>query len=338
LTSLFDHTQVAVIIVNWNSGDYLGRCVKALLAQSRPMAKIVVVDNASTDDSLDSIVDLSDAVSIVRQQTNTGFAAANNRGIKECREFSWIALVNPDAFVDSNWLENVLKGINENESAGAIACQMRQANDDSLLDGTGDIYHVSGLAWRRDHGARRDEKSGVTAQNNKYARPVFAPCAAAAIYRRDVLDESGGFDEDYFCYFEDIDLGFRVRLLGYSCVYLPEAVVYHVGSGVTGRDSDFSVYHGHRNLVWTYVKNMPTGLFWRYLPQHILLNLVSIVYYTFKGRGRLLSKAKFDAFKQLGKALKKRKLVQSKRRASDDEIRQFMLGGLFVPYLSRHAG
>lgn len=335
---MFEHTQIAVIIVNWNSGDYLGRCVNALLEQSTPVAKIVVVDNASSDDSLNSIVNLSETISIVYQQTNTGFAAANNRGIQECREFSWIALVNPDAFVDSNWLENVLKGINKNESAGAIACQMRQANQDELLDGTGDIYHVSGLAWRRDHGAQRDEKSETSALDSKHTRPVFAPCAAAAIYRREVLDESGGFDEDYFCYFEDIDLGFRVRLLGYSCVYLPEAVVYHVGSGVTGRDSDFSVYHGHRNLVWTYIKNMPTRLFWRYLPQHILLNLVSIIYYAFKGRGLILGKAKYDACKQLGNVLKKRKLVQSKRRASDDEIRQFMLGGLFVPYLDRHAG
>jgi len=338
LTSLFDHTQVAVIIVNWNSGDYLGRCVKALLAQSIPISKIVVVDNASTDDSLDAIESLSDVISVIQQESNTGFAAANNRGIKECREFSWVGLVNPDAFVESNWLENVVKGINHNASAGAIACQMRQANDESLLDGTGDIYHVSGLAWRRDHGARREGVSEVSTLVPKNERPVFAPCAAAAVYRREVLEESGGFDEDYFCYFEDIDLGFRVRLLGYACIYLPEAVVYHVGSGVTGRDSDFSVYHGHRNLVWTYIKNMPIGLFWRYLPQHVLLNLLSIIYYAFKGRGLILGKAKYDACKQLGNVLKKRKLVQSKRRASDDEIRQFMLGGLFVPYLNRHAG
>lgn len=335
---MIDSTDIAVIIVNWNSGDYLGRCVKALSKQSVPVSRVVVVDNASTDDSLDSIVDLSDVVTVLHQQTNTGFAAANNRGIKECGEFDWIALVNPDAFVDSNWLKNVLKGINQNESAGAIACQMLQANDESLLDGTGDIYHVSGLAWRRDHGAQYEREGQTDVHDSNNERPVFAPCAAAAVYRREVLDESGGFDEDYFCYFEDIDLGFRLRLLGYSCIYLPDAIVYHVGSGVTGRDSDFSVYHGHRNLVWTYIKNMPTGLFWRYLPQHILLNLVSILYYAGKGRGLLLSKAKFDAFKQLSKVLKKRKIVQSKRRASDDEIRRFMLGGLFVPYLSRHAG
>ncbi len=338
MTSLVDNSHIAVIVVNWNSGEYLRRCIEALLKQSMPVARIVVVDNASTDDSLESISGLSNVIKVVRRQTNTGFAAANNRGIEECREFDWIALVNPDAFVDSCWLENVVNGINKNESVGAIACQMRQAHDDSRLDGTGDIYHVSGLAWRRDHGASRDELELIDETKNSPLRPVFAPCAAAAIYRREVLEESGGFDEDYFCYFEDIDLGFRLRLLGYSCIYLPQAWVYHVGSGVTGRDSDFSVYHGHRNLVWTYIKNMPVGLFWRYLPQHLLLNLVSIIYYAFKGRGVLLGKAKYDALKQLGKVLKKRKRVQSQRRASDEEIRQYMLGGLFVPYLSRHAG
>ncbi len=334
----FSNKDIAIVVVNWNSGDYLARCIEALLNQSTPVAKVIIVDNASTDHSLETVTDLSDTIKIVCQGSNTGFAAANNRGIQECDGFEWVALINPDAFVDADWLEQVVQGINQDSTAGAIACQMRQAQDKSRLDGTGDIYHVSGLAWRRDHGRSRNQTSETKGTNKNEERPVFAPCAAAAVYRRKILVESGGFDEDYFCYFEDIDLGFRFRLLGYSCVYLPDAVVYHIGSGVTGRDSDFSIYHGHRNLVWTYVKNMPSHLFWRYLPQHILLNLVSIVYYAAKGRGGVLVKSKIDAFKQLRNIWKKRKRVQSFRRASDDEIRRFMLGGLFVPYLSRHVG
>ena len=95
---------------------------------------------------------------------------------------------------------------------------------------------------------------------------IFAPCAAAALYRRAAFLEAGGFDEHFFCYMEDVDLGFRLRLLGYRCGYAPAAIVHHVGSGTTGARSPFTVYHGHRNLVWTYVKNMPTPWFWLYLP------------------------------------------------------------------------
>ena len=89
-------------------------------------------------------------------------------------------------------------------------------------------------------------------------REVFSPCAAAALYRRSALVEIGGFDDDFFCYSEDVDLGFRLMLAGHSCLYVPTSVTHHVGSGTTGgQNSDFAVYHGHRNLVWTYVKDMP---------------------------------------------------------------------------------
>src|SRR6185436_15150615 len=126
----------------------------------------------------------------------------------------------------------------------AFACfasELRMAGDPRLLDGAGDVYHVSGLSWRRGH---QRPLSGLGTER----REVFSPCAAAALYRRDVLAAVGGFDESLFCYFEDIDLGFRLRLEGHRCLYVPGAVVHHVGSALSGRRSAFTVYHGHRNL------------------------------------------------------------------------------------------
>ena len=136
------------------------------------------------------------------------------------------------------------------------------------------------------------------------------------MYRRNVLSSLGGFDEDYFCYVEDVDLGFRLRLSGFKAYYVPEAVVRHAGSATSGgRHSDFAVYHGHRNLVWTYVKNMPGFLFWLLLPLHLLLNFVTIGLFAARGQLRVILRSKRDALKGLPKVWRKRKKLQAQRVA-----------------------
>jgi len=179
----------------------------------------------------------------------------------------------------------------------------------------GDAYHISGLVWREGHG-----KPVVSATQDN--REIFSPCAAAALYRRDALIEAGGFDEDFFCYVEDVDLGFRLRLLGYRCLQVPAAVAHHVGSATTGgKQSDFAVYHGHRNLVWCYVKNMPPVLFWLLLlPLHLAMNLAAIAVYILRGQGHVILKAKRDALYGLPMVWKKRKHIQSGRTAGYAEI------------------
>jgi GT2 family glycosyltransferase len=144
---------------------------------------------------------------------------------------------------------------------------------------------------------------------------IFSPCAAAALYRLSALKEVEGFDEDFFCYAEDVDLGFRLRLAGWLAIYVPDAVVSHVGGSTTGgRHSNFSLYHGHRNLVWTFVKNMPSFLFWIFLPAHIFLNLISLLWFSFHGRGRIIFKAKIDAIKGLRSQIHKRAETQRMRK------------------------
>ena len=165
------------------------------------------------------------------------------------------------------------------------------------------------LAWRIGH------RSPVPTTEHEYE--VFSPCAAAALYRRSVLLDIGGFDENYFCYAEDVDLGFRLRLAGFRCLYVPQSVAHHVGSGTTGgQHSDFSVYHGHRNLVWTFIKNMPGVLFWLLLPIHVLLNLISVVYFSRQRQGKVILTAKWDAIKGIPKMWRKRHKIQSGRKAS----------------------
>ena len=150
------------------------------------------------------------------------------------------------------------------------------------------------------------------------------------------FDEVGGFDEEYFCYFEDVDLGFRLRLRGYRCLYVHDAVVRHVSSGLAGYRSDFAVYHGERNIVWTFFKDMPGPLLWLYLPQHIALNVAALFYYPWRGQGNVVLRAKFDALRGLPSVLRRRRLVQHERRIDGRALRPALRGGAVAPYLHRY--
>jgi GT2 family glycosyltransferase len=320
--------KIALIVVNWNSGELLSQCIAAVTKQSVIPERIIVVDNASTDESAEDIETRYRDAKVIRLTKNMGFAAANNIGIDGSEDYDWIALVNPDVFPERDWLERLSEGARANPDCAFFGSRMLMVSDERTLDGAGDVYHVSGLGWRRGHGARA---GGQYLEQGE----VFSVCAAAGLYRRDALMEVGGFDESYFGYFEDTDLAFRLRLTGYRGLYVPDAVVRHIGSATTGKDSDFTVYHGHRNLVWTYFKNMPWPLFWLYLPQHILLNLASILWFTLRGRGKVILKAKWDALKGLPGILKERRRIQRARRVGSWELRRVMARGLLTPYLGR---
>lgn len=278
--------------------------------QTLPPHEIILVDNASSDDSLE-IVRRFPLVRLIALDENTGFAHGNNIAIKLASANSeWIALLNPDAFADPEWLEQLIASAKRNPEYDFFASKLVNAGDPSLLDGAGDTYHLSGLVQRSGHGR-------PISQGSEHQQEIFSPCAAAALYRRGALLELQGFDEDYFCYVEDVDLGFRLRLAGHHCLYVPQSVAYHVGSGTTGgQDSEFAMYHGHRNLVWTFVKDMPGILFWLLLPLHLALNIVSIVWFAFRGRGKVIWRAKRDALYGLPKMWQKRRGIQKARVAS----------------------
>jgi GT2 family glycosyltransferase len=219
-----------------------------------------------------------------------------------------------------DWLERLLAAARANPGFSFFASRMLSAADPSRVDGAGDIFHVSGLFWRDGHGCR---------DSAAYLRPVevFSPCAASALYRTRDVRAAGAFDEDFFCYAEDVDLGFRLRLYGHRCLYVPDAVVEHAGSAISGTGSDFSLYHGQRNLVWTYVKNMPGWLFWLYLPLHIALNLYSLALFTARGRWRPVWRAKRDAVRWLRREWGKRMAIQSRRIATPATLRNVMARG-----------
>lgn len=306
--------NVSVIIVNWNGEQYIERCLLALMGQTVKPREIILLDNGSSDESL-RIAREFPSVRLWAQGQNTGFARGNNLAISiAAAESTWVALINPDAFAEPLWLETLLIAAKSNPRFKFFASKQLNAAVPTLIDGAGDVYHASGLVWRKDHGSPAEALRDSNCE-------VFSPCAASALYSRRALLDIGGFDEDYFCYVEDVDLGFRLRLAGYRCLYVPSSIVHHVGSGTTGgRHSDFSIYHGHRNLVWTFVKNMPGYLFWFLLPLHLLLNLVSVLWFSLTGHGRVIFRAKRDALFGLPKMWRKRKNIQKHRSVAIREI------------------
>lgn len=321
--------KVTAIIINWNGEQYLERCLTALSNQTAKPHEIILVDNASSDGSA-KLAKHFPSVRLISLDRNTGFARGNNLAFEAVSaESEWIALINPDAFAEPQWLEALLAAAESNPGYDVFGSKLVNAADSTVLDGEGDIYHMSGLVWRRGHG-----ESALNAAHGEHE--VFSPCAAAAIYRRSALLKAGGFDEDYFCYVEDVDLGFRLRLAGHRCLYVPQSVAHHVGSGTTGgHHSDFAIYHGHRNLVWTFVKDMPGVLFWLLLPLHVALNLASVIYFALRGRGRVILRAKRDALLGLPKMWRKRRYIQANRVASARAIWQRLDKRIITTKLSR---
>ncbi|NKB75760.1 MAG: glycosyltransferase [Gammaproteobacteria bacterium] len=333
-SSLETDFKVAVVIVNYNGGDYILSCLDSLYLQSRKPDEIIVVDNNSTDGSPEKLAQRFPSVNLQVLDRNTGFAAANNHAFELLRNNDpscWVALLNPDTRPQADWLSKLMEAVSKNPEVDVFGSKLIWSEDNDILDGQGDIHHVSGLSWRRHHGLRWKEALELRTSNEM----AFSPCGAAALYRTDKVNEIGGMDKSYFCYHEDVDIMFRLRLVGATFVYVNDSVVEHVGSAITGKNSDFSVFYGHRNLVWTYIKNMPSWLFWLYLPQHLLLNVLTILIFSCKGRGKIILKSKWEAVKGIPLAIRKRRVIQGQRTVSNAVIWRSLSKGWLKPYFFR---
>ena len=301
------HPFFSIIILYWNSNQTINRCLEALNDQTDRDFEILIIDNGSSvpipGESFGSNPQL--VLQIYRLEQNAGFTGGNNFAADKAHG-DYLVLLNADAFPKADWLENIRKAIHKYPNY-FFASKLIMANNPERMDGMGDIYHASGLVWRKAYNtlvsSTRDEES-----------EVFSACGAAAVYPMDAFRKVNGFDTDYFSYAEDVDLSFRLRLLGYKCIYLPKAVVHHVGWGSSGRRSDLAVYYGHRNLVWTFVKDIPGIWVWLLAPLHLVANLLMIGLGISRRQGRVMLKAKADALRGVPSMWKKRVQVQRNRR------------------------
>ncbi len=302
----------SVIVVNYNAGRFLQDALDALAGQTERDFEVILVDNASSDGSLNGLrTDQLPHFRLLALPDNTGFAGGNNRAAIIARGH-WLALLNPDTKADPDWLAELRKATEafpDDVSFGGATLNMA---DPGRLDGAGDCYLGLGIPWRGGYGRPVSELPGIGT--------CFSPCAASALYRRDLFLELGGFDEDFFCYCEDVDLGFRFLLAGHRSIFWPGSKALHHGSGTTGVASDFAVYHGTRNRLWTFAKNMPPGPFLCFLPLHILLVAALVVRALGTGRARPVARGLWHALKGLPAMTGKRRSIHAQRKAGTWQV------------------
>ena len=253
-----DHPELVIVTLNWNGKDFVEDCITSLLSL-HGCPHIIVLDNGSTDGSIDIIDKYRDKLDIIKKPYNLGFAGGVNVGIKRALELGakYVALINNDAIVDKNWASELVSSMNRHADAAIVTSRLL-THDGRHIDSTGDFFTFWGLPYPR---GREDKSEG------KYLveEEVFGGSGGASIYRAEALGTIGLFDEDFFAYFEDVDISFRAQLLGWHVYYCPTAIAYHLIGATSSQISGFGTYQTFKNLPQLYFKNLPSGLLWKHL-------------------------------------------------------------------------
>lgn len=298
-----DTAPVAILIVAYRSRETIPKVIAALERQTLKPARVRLLENGSPDGERVDPEALPDWVELIESEENTGFARGNNllaRGVEQ----DWLLLLNPDAFPEPDWLEQMISATRRWPDAALFGCTQEAYGAPGVLDGAGDVYHFTGLPYRAGYGRRMTPPP---------EGEVFGPCGAAALIRRAVFERLGGFDEDYFCYVEDVDFAARARLAGESCVQVRDARVAHMGYGSSGRRSEFATYHGARNRLWTFFKVMPGWLLWALTPVHLAVTLLLWLSAARFGQFTLFGQAMRDALAGWPHLMEKRRAAQAAR-------------------------
>jgi N-acetylglucosaminyl-diphospho-decaprenol L-rhamnosyltransferase len=319
--------SVSVVVVVYESGPTLADCLAALRAQTYGDYEVILVDNASSDRTAQAAARADPAIRLIENAHNLGFAAAVNQGAKAAQG-RWLALLNPDAFAEPDWLERLVAATEANPGVGSFTSRQLMAEDPTKLDGLGDVMALAGYPFR----------GGYTHPNPGVLEPgwVFSACGGAMLIARELFLRLGGFDERLFCYCEDVDLGYRLRLIGEPTLLVPDAIVRHVGSASSGgRRSDFAVFHGTRNRFWVYVKDTPPVLFWLTLPLHVLATLVLFARHATRGEVVTPIRGLAAGIRHIGVALEARRETQATRTVGSWAIARAMTWNPFDLLLRR---
>ncbi len=284
--------SIAIVIPNYNGMRYLPGCLDSLREQTDRDFEIIMIDNGSTDESVPYVRAHYPEVRIRAYHRNTGFCAAVNAGIR-MSSTPYVLLLNNDIVCNREMVGELHRAIQSSDTLFSCCAKMISMQDPSVIDDAGDLYCALGWAFARGKGASR----------SLYCREenVFSCCAAAAIYRREILDRIGLFDEKHFAYLEDLDIGYRARIQGYKNRYIPSAIVYHAGSATSGsRHNAFKVRLSARNSLWILRKNMPA---WQILLNAPLLAagyMVKAAYFTKKHLGKAYLQGLAEGLRGMG--------------------------------------
>jgi GT2 family glycosyltransferase len=317
---------VSVIVVNWNRHDLLRACLESLLRQTFRDFEIIVVDNGSSDGSLELLRSAPfEQIRTIENPDNRGFCAANNQGIEAARG-EFIALLNNDAEAEPRWLEQLLAAAAAEPGVGMAASKILTWEDRGVIDKAGHLIYPDGQ--NRGRGTGEPDRG----QYDRLEEAAW-PDGCAALYRRSMIEQVGGFDEDFFAYADDAELGLRARIAGWGCLYVPTAVVYHHTGSTLGRYSAERLFLIERNRIWLAAKLFP----WSLLvlnPAYFAVRMAATVWFSFRGKGELpraasrlgslgllkcLIKAQWAALIGLPAMLRKRRALNAFRKLNSAE-------------------
>jgi GT2 family glycosyltransferase len=304
----------SILTVTYNSSLTIERCLLSLNNQSFKDFEVLVVDNDSKDKTTDVIESirphLNFNLTLFSSHENLGFAAGNNFLLSHAQG-KYIALINPDAFAQPEWLENLITTQTHNPDVGICASKLLRSDSDKI-DSAGDSFSTVLKAFKRGEG-RKNHLYGKSGR-------VFGACAGAALYRREMLDKIGFFDEEFFLIHEDTDLSFRANLAGWKVIYIADAIVYHKVHASIGKMSDIQIYHTLRNSEFVRIKNISMKTFLRHFPAFLIGVLVEFIYFVLLHRNaKTYLRAKRDALKKLPLMLEKRKALAPYRKVGKTE-------------------
>ena len=331
-------SKISVIIVNWNGKHLLEECLNSVEKQDYDNFNVIFIDNGSKDRSVEFVREKFPNINIVELEKNTGFAKGNNIGMHkafEDLEIKYIAILNNDAMVEENWLSEMVKIIGQDKKIGSITPKIKKYYKRNIIDSIGNAIHLDG--------------GGVSNHINKVdngqfdnIKELFGPSGCAALYSANMLKDlqmgDDFFDDDFFAYFEDIDLNWRAKLRGWKCLFAPNAVVYHKHSETAGLYSPFKAFYTNRNRYFVIIKNYPLFL----LPKAFFYLLFGYFYSVFsiaKNKGpsaRLVEKSGLfeaikiiirgwvDIIKYLPTMLKKRFYIIKNKKISNKKVKEIV--------------
>lgn len=301
--------DIFIIIPNWNGADLIASCIESLQKQSIKL-EVVVVDNGSTDASLEIMKSQFPGIHLIELDTNTGFTGGVNRGIQYALDNNarYVLLFNNDAIADEKWAKELVSSANIRQEVGIVTGKFLRL-DKKHLDSTGDFYSIWGLPFPR---GRNEVDTGQYDNSTE----IFGATGGASLYKADMLRKIGIFDDNFFAYYEDVDISFRAQLAGWKVIYNPKAIAYHHVSATSSQLGDFARYHSAKNFLLVYTKNMPAKLYFKYLPlftlQFLRMGATSLV----KGKFTVFIRGAFAALRIMPTVLKNRKHIQSNSKVT----------------------
>ncbi|MDF2881119.1 MAG: putative glycosyltransferase [Clostridiaceae bacterium] len=306
--------MLSIIIPSYNKPELLKKCIKSIKDTKNSDFEVIIVDNGSTEPLFFD----EENVRYIKLKFNHGFSKAVNIGIKQAKG-NLIAILNNDTEVDTFWIENIINTFEKNSDIIYATSKIKSLKNKELIDDVGDVI----LSYGRVYKIGNKEKDMGQYDEQCF---IFGASGCASVYRREFFDKVGYFDEDFFAYLEDVDLSFRANLLGYQCLYVPSAVVYHVGSATTGSQyNNFTIFHLAQNTLNVIVKNYPLGILLQSLLPVLGYIFALQIFFLLKGNGISFFKGLISGLSMVPKMKCKRNQIVKRRILSSTDLKRTLI-------------